>query len=88
MMTGAVLLAASSGASSSRLAPCQKVLHSIETMKMLASRPRQSIYPIRTLQRRLEQGRFMPDQSDRVVRLSRIYQRAKEVFESADSARE
>jgi putative toxin-antitoxin system antitoxin component (TIGR02293 family) len=44
--------------------------------------------PIRTLQRRLEQGRFMPDESDRIARLSRIYQRAREVFDSADSARE
>jgi putative toxin-antitoxin system antitoxin component (TIGR02293 family) len=44
--------------------------------------------PIRTLQRRLERGRFMPDESDRIARLSRIYQRAKEVFESADAARE
>ena len=44
--------------------------------------------PIRTLQRRLERGRFMPDESDRIARLSRIYQRAREVFESADSARE
>ena len=44
--------------------------------------------PIRTLQRRLERGRFMPDESDRIARLSRIYQRATEVFESADSARE
>ncbi len=30
----------------------------------------------------------MGSQSDRIARLSRIYQRAKEVFESADSARE
>jgi len=44
--------------------------------------------PIRTLQRRLERGRFMPEESDRIARLSRIYQRAREVFESADSARE
>ena len=44
--------------------------------------------PIRTLQRRLGGGRFMPDESDRIARLSRIYQRASEVFESADSARE
>jgi putative toxin-antitoxin system antitoxin component (TIGR02293 family) len=44
--------------------------------------------PIRTLQRRLERGRFTPDESDRIARLSRIYQRAREVFESADSARE
>ena len=44
--------------------------------------------PIRTLQRRLERGRFMPDESDRIARLSRIYQRATEVFQSADSARE
>jgi putative toxin-antitoxin system antitoxin component (TIGR02293 family) len=44
--------------------------------------------PARTLQRRLERGRFMPDESDRIARLSRIYQRTKEVFESADSARE
>jgi putative toxin-antitoxin system antitoxin component (TIGR02293 family) len=44
--------------------------------------------PMRTLQRRLERGRFMPDESDRIARLSRIYQRAREVFESADSARE
>src|SRR5271165_1773987 len=43
--------------------------------------------PMRTLQRRLERGRFMPDESDRIARLSRIYQRAREVFESADSAR-
>jgi putative toxin-antitoxin system antitoxin component (TIGR02293 family) len=44
--------------------------------------------PLRTLQRRLERGRFMPDESDRIARLWRIYQRALEVFESADSARE
>ena len=44
--------------------------------------------PMRTLQRRLRRGRFMPDESDRIARLSRIYQRAREVFDSADSARE
>ena len=44
--------------------------------------------PMRTLQRRLGRGRFMPDESDRLARLSRIYQRAREVFDSADSARE
>jgi putative toxin-antitoxin system antitoxin component (TIGR02293 family) len=44
--------------------------------------------PMRTLQRRLGRGRFMPDESDRIARLSRIYQRAREVLESADSARE
>ena len=44
--------------------------------------------PMRTLQRRLGRGRFMPDESDRIARLSRIFQRAREVLESADSARE
>jgi putative toxin-antitoxin system antitoxin component (TIGR02293 family) len=45
--------------------------------------------PKRTLARRKEQGRFEPDESDRLVRFSRIFGRALELFEGdADAARE
>lgn len=42
----------------------------------------------RTLSRRKEQGRLMPDESDRLVRASRVFGRALELFEGdAPSAR-
>ncbi len=45
--------------------------------------------PKRTLARRKEQGRFEPDESDRLVRLARLFGRALDLFESdADAARE
>lgn len=45
--------------------------------------------PERTLARRKESGRFEPDESDRLVRLARVFARAIELFEgSADSARQ
>lgn len=44
--------------------------------------------PERTLARRKESGRFEPDETDRLVRISRIVARAIELFEgSADAAR-
>jgi putative toxin-antitoxin system antitoxin component (TIGR02293 family) len=44
--------------------------------------------PIRTLHRRREQGRLERPESDRLVRLSRIFGRALELFEgNADAAR-
>lgn len=37
--------------------------------------------PKRTLSRRREQGRLMPDESDRLIRASRIFAKALELFE-------
>lgn len=37
--------------------------------------------PQRTLTRRKQQGRFLPEESDRILRASRIYAKALEVFE-------
>jgi putative toxin-antitoxin system antitoxin component (TIGR02293 family) len=45
--------------------------------------------PMRTLARRKVQGRFDPDESDRLVRFSRLFGRALELFEGdVDAARE
>jgi putative toxin-antitoxin system antitoxin component (TIGR02293 family) len=45
--------------------------------------------PERTLARRKESGRFEPDESDRLVRLSRVVARAIELFEgNAEHARQ
>lgn len=44
------------------------------------------LIPPRTLQRRKESGRLRPDESDRLVRLSRIYGRAVELFEGDNDA--
>lgn len=45
--------------------------------------------PERTLARRKESGRFEPDESDRLVRISRVFAHAIELFEgNSDSARE
>src|SRR5262249_46289527 len=44
--------------------------------------------PKRTLARRREQGRFEPDESDRLVRFARVFGRALELFEGdTDAAR-
>jgi putative toxin-antitoxin system antitoxin component (TIGR02293 family) len=42
--------------------------------------------PPRTLQRRKARGRLQPDESDRLLRLSRIYGKAIELFEGDNSA--
>jgi len=42
----------------------------------------------RTVKRRLGEGRFHPDESERLVRVARLAERAKEVFEDLDGARE
>src|SRR6476660_1100603 len=42
----------------------------------------------RTVKRRLSEGRFHPDESERLVRVARLIERAKEAFESLESARE
>ncbi|MGI8508571.1 MAG: type II RES/Xre toxin-antitoxin system antitoxin [Gemmatimonadaceae bacterium] len=45
--------------------------------------------PERTLARRKESGRFEPDESDRLVRISRVFAHAIELFEgSSEGARE
>jgi len=45
--------------------------------------------PMRTLARRKDAGRFEPDESDRLARISRVFARAIELFEGdAESARE
>jgi putative toxin-antitoxin system antitoxin component (TIGR02293 family) len=41
----------------------------------------------RTIKRRLGEGRFHPDESERLVRVARLTERAKEVFEDLESAR-
>jgi putative toxin-antitoxin system antitoxin component (TIGR02293 family) len=42
--------------------------------------------PARTIHRRKEKGRLQPDESDRVLRLTRIYGRAIELFEGDNVA--
>jgi putative toxin-antitoxin system antitoxin component (TIGR02293 family) len=42
----------------------------------------------RTVKRRLGEGRFHPDESERLVRVARLTERAKEVFEDLEGARE
>ena len=42
----------------------------------------------RTVKRRLGEGRFHPDESERLVRVVRLTERAKEVFEDLEAARE
>jgi putative toxin-antitoxin system antitoxin component (TIGR02293 family) len=44
------------------------------------------LIPPRTLQRRRAGGRLEPDESDRLLRLSRIYGRALELFEGDNRA--
>ena len=42
----------------------------------------------RTVKRRLGEGRFHPDESERLVRVARLTERTKEVFEDLERARE
>jgi putative toxin-antitoxin system antitoxin component (TIGR02293 family) len=42
----------------------------------------------RTVKRRLGEGRFRPDESERLVRIVRLTERAKEVFGDFENARE
>jgi putative toxin-antitoxin system antitoxin component (TIGR02293 family) len=42
----------------------------------------------RTVKRRLGEGRFHPDESERLVRVARLTERAKEVFADLEAARE
>jgi putative toxin-antitoxin system antitoxin component (TIGR02293 family) len=42
----------------------------------------------RTVKRRLEEGRFHSDESERLVRVARLTERTKEVFEDLERARE
>lgn len=42
--------------------------------------------PLRTLSRRKDEGRLQPDESDRLVRVSRIFFRARELFGMATPA--
>jgi putative toxin-antitoxin system antitoxin component (TIGR02293 family) len=42
----------------------------------------------RTISRRKKEGRLQPDESDRILRLVRLLQRATDVFGSPDDARE
>jgi putative toxin-antitoxin system antitoxin component (TIGR02293 family) len=44
--------------------------------------------PERTLTRRLREGRLSPDESGKVLRLARIWERANHVFESEVAARD
>lgn len=44
--------------------------------------------PERTLARRLKEGRLTPDESEKVLRLGRIWERAMAVFEAEPQARE
>lgn len=41
---------------------------------------------LRTLHRRKEEGRLLPDESDRLLRVSRVFARAIELFEGDDQA--
>jgi putative toxin-antitoxin system antitoxin component (TIGR02293 family) len=43
---------------------------------------------LRTIKRRLGEGRFHPDESERLVRVARLTERAKAVFEDLEGARE
>jgi putative toxin-antitoxin system antitoxin component (TIGR02293 family) len=42
----------------------------------------------RTIQRRLREGRFHPDESERLMRVAKLTERAREVFGDLESARE
>ena len=42
----------------------------------------------RTIKRRLRDGRFHPDESERLIRVAKLTERAQEVFQDLDSARE
>ena len=42
----------------------------------------------RTIQRRLREGRFHPDESERIMRVAKLTERARDVFGDLESARE
>ncbi|MBV9392403.1 MAG: DUF2384 domain-containing protein [Verrucomicrobia bacterium] len=42
----------------------------------------------RTVKRRLRDGRFRPDESERLIRVAKLAERAREVFGNVESARE
>jgi putative toxin-antitoxin system antitoxin component (TIGR02293 family) len=42
----------------------------------------------RTVKRRLGEGRFHPDESERLLRIARLTERAKEAFQGLESARD
>jgi putative toxin-antitoxin system antitoxin component (TIGR02293 family) len=42
----------------------------------------------RTIKRRLRNGRFHPDESERLIRMAKLTERAHEVFQDLESARE
>jgi putative toxin-antitoxin system antitoxin component (TIGR02293 family) len=44
--------------------------------------------PQRTLTRRKKEGRFKPDESERVLRLARLYEQALKVFKIKESAQQ
>jgi putative toxin-antitoxin system antitoxin component (TIGR02293 family) len=44
--------------------------------------------PLRTLQRRMASGRFTAEESDRIVRLTRIFCEAMEILGNVEAARE
>ena len=66
---------------------------SMEMLQQALGIPMESVAELaqiapRTLSRRKEQGRLMPDESDRLVRISRLFSRTLELFDGdIDSAR-
>jgi putative toxin-antitoxin system antitoxin component (TIGR02293 family) len=46
------------------------------------------LIPVRTLRRRLNEGKFPAEESDRLARLSRVMHLAQDVLGNSDSARE
>jgi len=65
---------------------CQRFFKETELPTEITARVIQ--IPMRTLARRKKEGRLRPDESDRLVRLARLYVKALELFgDRADAAR-
>lgn len=64
---------------------------SLETLQRALGLPMESVAELaniapRTLSRRKEAGRLMPDESDRLVRVSRLFSKAIDLFEGDEDA--
>ena len=79
--TGELLRKIEEGLSYKALERLQKTIHL--SLKEIAEHLR---IPPRTLSRRKEQGRLEPDESDRLLRLSRVFAKSLELFEGDTNA--
>jgi putative toxin-antitoxin system antitoxin component (TIGR02293 family) len=64
---------------------------SLESLQRALGLPMETVAELaniapRTLSRRKEQGRLMPDESDRLVRVSRLFSKAIDLFEGDEAA--